>query len=89
MCREGPLRATEAAAAELGVCGIFYLKLFENTLLYCASPPSVRPIRARAYSINTPKKMYKIQRISPLTGALFPIEIEHLIDICYGSLNGY
>ena len=29
MCREVPLRATGAAAAELGVCG-FYLKLFEN-----------------------------------------------------------
>ena len=65
MSRKVPLHTTEAAAAELGARG-FYLKLFENTLLYCASPSSVRPIRARAYNINTPKKIYKIQRIEPL-----------------------
>ena len=56
VCREVPLRATEATAAELGLCG-FYLKLLKNTLLYCASLLSVRPIRAHANSINTPKKM--------------------------------
>ena len=60
MCREAPLRATEAAAAELDVCG-FYLKLSENTLLYCASSSSVRLIRAHAHSINNPKKTYKIK----------------------------
>ena len=47
------------------MCG-FYLNLFENTLLYCTSPSSVRRIRSRPYSINTPKKMYQIQRISPV-----------------------
>ena len=52
MCREIPLRATEAVAAELGVCG-FYLKLlFENKLVCQCHPPSVHPIRARAYNMN-------------------------------------
>ena len=59
------MRATEAVSAELGVCG-FYLQLFENKLLSCARQPSVRPIRARAYSIDSPKNMYQIQLISPL-----------------------
>ena len=62
MWREVPLRATEAAAAELGVCG-FYLKLFDDALLYCASPPSVHSIRARKYRMDTPKKVYKRQRV--------------------------
>ena len=52
MCREVPLRATEAVAAELGVCG-FYLKLlFENKLVCQCHPPSVHPIRARAYNMT-------------------------------------
>ena len=38
MCKEVPLRATEAMAVELGVCG-FYFKPFENKLLYQCRPP--------------------------------------------------
>ena len=59
MCREVPLRATEAVEAELGVCD-FYLKLFENILLCQCRPPSVRPIRVRAYNIIIFKKMYLV-----------------------------
>ena len=59
MYREVLLRATKAAAAELGVCD-FYLKLFENKPLRQCRPPSVRPIKARAYDISIPKKMYEM-----------------------------
>ena len=48
MRREVPLRATEAVAAELGVCS-FYSKLFENELLCQCRPPPVRSIRARVF----------------------------------------
>ena len=38
MCKEVPLRAIEAMAVELGVCG-FYFKPFENKLMYQCRPP--------------------------------------------------
>ena len=48
----------------LGVCG-FYLKLFQNTLLCQCGSPSVRPIRAPAYYINTPRRCIKYNESHP------------------------